>query len=132
MYSPFRTISSAVVKNEMSHKEAAKVSGLDEGIVKTWVDTLEDILATNQEAVEKARKYEEMKKHVGSLAKKLVDLQNMVQLNSVVKRERETVPELSTFTPLAENVPIDLSLRIPKEEQQQFTQVTDMINKMFA
>ena len=46
----------------MSAQEAGKLSGLDEEIVKTWVDSLEDILATNQEAVEKAMKYEE---HMG-------------------------------------------------------------------
>ena len=115
----------------MTPREAGKISGLDEEIVKTWVDSLEDILATNQEAVEKAKKYDEMKKHVGLLAKKLSDLQSMVQLSAVVKKERE-VFDLPTFTPLAENIPIDLSVKIPQEEQQQFTNVTDMINKMFC
>merc|ERR1712096_261031 len=84
----FRNISRSVVKNEMSAKEAGKLSGLDEEIVKTWIDSLEDILATNQEAVEKARKYEEMKKHLGSLNKKMAELQNMVQLSAVVRRSR--------------------------------------------
>lgn len=37
-------------------------SGLDEEILGCWMQSLEDILETNQEAVEKAKKYEFLKR----------------------------------------------------------------------
>merc|ERR1719245_3021165 len=76
----FRTISKAVVKNKMTASEASKMSGLDEEIVIAWVESLEDILATSKETLEKARKYDKIKKHVGGLTKKLTYLQNIVDL----------------------------------------------------
>merc|ERR1719153_389111 len=124
----FRTISKSVIKNEMTVREAGDLSGLDEEIVKTWVGSLEDILVTNKEAVEKARKYDELRKNIGDLNKKIADLQSMVLLSSVVKKEPGT--DQTTLTPLAENIPVDLSLKIPVEEQQHFTNVSDMLNKI--
>merc|ERR1719431_1641436 len=124
----FRTISKSVIKNEMTVREAGDLSGLDEEIVKTWVGSLEDILVTNKEAVEKARKYDELRKNIGDLNKKIADLQSMVLLSSVVKKEPGT--DQTTLTPLAENIPVDLSLKIPVEEQQHFTNVSDILNKI--
>ena len=119
-----------MTNNEVTFKESEKASGLNADIVKTWMESLEDILATNQEAVEKAKKYDQMKRYVGSLTMKIADLQNIVQLSAVVKKERDCSYETSTFTPQAENVPMDLSVKMPQEEQQQFSNVADMIHKM--
>ena len=76
----FRTISKAVVKKKMTVREAGEMSGLDEEIIVAWLESLQDIIATNKEAIEKAKKYDKMRKQVGGLTKKLSYLQSIVDM----------------------------------------------------
>jgi len=57
----FRSMSMLVVRNEITLRDAALASGLDEEIIGCWMQSLEDILETNKEAVEKAKKYDFLK-----------------------------------------------------------------------
>ena len=50
------------------------VSGLDEEIIGCWMQSLEDILETNKEAVEKAKKYDFLKNDMESLNTKISSL----------------------------------------------------------
>merc|ERR1719323_2707253 len=70
----FRNICAGVFRNEMSIKEAAYFSGLDEELVKCWIGSLEDIA---QESVEKSRKYEDLKKHCEVMEDKMKQLRQL-------------------------------------------------------
>ena len=55
-------------------KKLHSVSGLDEEIIGCWMQSLEDILETNKEAVEKAKKYDFLKNDMESLNTKISSL----------------------------------------------------------
>ena len=55
-------------------------SGVDETFIQCWIRSLEDHLKTNQEAVEKAKKYDEMEKQVELLKEKFLGLKDVYDM----------------------------------------------------
>jgi len=72
-----RSVSKAVIKNEISLTEAARITGLNEEIIQCWILSLEDILSTNKEAVDKAKKFDELKSQYELMSQKFQQLKTL-------------------------------------------------------
>lgn len=84
----FRSVSMLVVRNEITLRDAALASGLDEEIIGCWMQSLEDILETNKEAVEKAKKYDFLKNDMENLNTKISSLSKSYADNPVQSDEK--------------------------------------------
>ena len=78
--------------------------GLDEEIVKCWLSSLEDILITNEEAVTKANKYDELKTQYEALSEQFYQMKKvyLMTTNGTVNDSRVPYDK--------QNMPVDLRL----------------------
>ena len=71
------------------------IVGLDEEIVKCWLSSLEDILITNEEAVTKANKYDELKVQYEALSEQFYQMKKvylMTTNDSRVPYDKQNMP----------------------------------------
>ena len=64
------------------------LSGLDEEIISCWMQSLEDILETNKEAVEKAKKYDFLKNDMENLNTKISSLSKSYSDNRLQSEDK--------------------------------------------
>ena len=53
------------------------ISGLNEEIIQCWILSLEDILSTNKEAVDKAKKFDELRSQYELMSQKFQQLKTL-------------------------------------------------------
>ena len=53
------------------------ISGLNEEIIQCWILSLEDILSTNKEAVDKAKKFDELRSQFELMSQKFQQLKTL-------------------------------------------------------
>jgi len=73
-----RGVSRRLVRGEVAVGQAAQETGLQEEVVEEWLASLEDLLASRQETVEQARRFQAMRGQVAALGKVLGELQEAV------------------------------------------------------
>ena len=92
-----------ITKNIIS---VSKIAGLDEEIVKCWLSSLEDILITNEEAMTKAKKYDELQVQYEALTREFYQLKKVYLMTT-----NGSVNDNSRAAPYdKQNVPVDLRL----------------------
>ena len=87
----FRGLTAGLVRGEVSAAEAARASGLEEGVVALWLQSLEDVLAVREETVQQARRFREVRREVGRLGEVLGELQGLLGVQGVGQGVQEGV-----------------------------------------
>ena len=84
----YSCIDAKTIVSRHSCNKVSFFSGLDEEIIGCWMQSLEDILETNKEAVEKAKKYDFLKNDMENLNTKISSLSKSYADNPVQSDEK--------------------------------------------
>ena len=60
-------------------------AGVDEEIIQCWIHSLEDILSTNKEAMEKAKKFDELQSQFEVMSQKFQQLKALYLMSASAK-----------------------------------------------